>query len=72
MDHPTRRGFVCAAGSAALIGAGPARAQGALEVLVSGSGPRVVLVHGSISNGRMTWSEQQPLAGVEQERPELE
>jgi pimeloyl-ACP methyl ester carboxylesterase len=33
-----------------------------LEVVVWGSGPRVVLVHGSISNGPATWSEQRPLA----------
>lgn len=58
--EPTRRDFVC--GSLAVAGAGTAHAQAALEVLVSGSGPRVVLVHGSISNGPMTWSEQQPLA----------
>ena len=25
-------------------------------------GPRVLLVHGSVTNGEMTWSEQQPLA----------
>src|ERR1700716_1907583 len=27
-----------------------------------GSGPRVVLVHGSVANGAMTWSTQRPLA----------
>jgi pimeloyl-ACP methyl ester carboxylesterase len=61
MDHPTRRGFVC--GSLALAGAGSAQAQTPpLEVLVWGSGPRVVLVHGSVSNGPLTWGEQKPLA----------
>jgi pimeloyl-ACP methyl ester carboxylesterase len=33
-----------------------------LEVLVSGSGPRVVLVHGSNISGPLTWAEQRPLA----------
>jgi pimeloyl-ACP methyl ester carboxylesterase len=32
-----------------------------LEVVVWGSGPRVVLVHGSVQNGPMTWKEQRPL-----------
>jgi pimeloyl-ACP methyl ester carboxylesterase len=27
-----------------------------------GSGPRIVLVHGSVANGAMTWGEQRPLA----------
>src|SRR5215218_6205857 len=27
-----------------------------------GSGPRVVLVHGSVTNGAITWQEQKPLA----------
>ena len=32
-----------------------------LEVVVWGSGPRVVLVHGSVFNGPLTWREQRPL-----------
>jgi len=32
-----------------------------VEVVVWGFGPRVVLVHGSVINGPLTWSEQQPL-----------
>ena len=32
-----------------------------VEVVVWGSGPRVVLVHGSVINGPLTWSEQRPL-----------
>lgn len=32
-----------------------------LEVVVWGTGPRVVLVHGSVSNGPASWSEQRPL-----------
>jgi len=38
------------------------KAQSAsLEVVVWGSGPRVVLVHGSVFNGPLTWREQRPL-----------
>jgi pimeloyl-ACP methyl ester carboxylesterase len=61
---PTRRSFICAGGSLALLGATAARAQNQpLEVIAwGGSGPRVVLVHGSVSNGPMTWGEQKPLA----------
>jgi pimeloyl-ACP methyl ester carboxylesterase len=33
-----------------------------LHVDVLGSGPRVVLVHGSVTNGAMTWGRQRPLA----------
>jgi pimeloyl-ACP methyl ester carboxylesterase len=33
-----------------------------MHVDVTGSGPRVVLVHGSVSNGRETWAAQLPLA----------
>jgi pimeloyl-ACP methyl ester carboxylesterase len=33
-----------------------------VNVAYLGSGPRVVLVHGSVGNGAMTWSEQKPLA----------
>ena len=76
MGHFTRRRFLVwtsgSAGSLALFGGGavPAAAQPAedgmpatpLEVLVWGSGPRVVLVHGSVSNGPLTWKEQRPLA----------
>ena len=51
MDHPTRRGFVCSVGSVSLLGMPSAQAQASLEVLVSGTGPRVILVHGSVSNG---------------------
>jgi hypothetical protein len=32
-----------------------------LEVMIWGSGPRVVLVHGSVFNGPLTWMEQRPL-----------
>ena len=32
-----------------------------LEIVVWGSGPRVVLVHGSVSNGPLTWAEQRSL-----------
>jgi pimeloyl-ACP methyl ester carboxylesterase len=59
----TRRRFLASPGSLALLGATAARAQTPpLEVLVWGAGARVVLVHGSVSNGPMTWSEQKPLA----------
>ena len=34
-----------------------------LHVDVLGSGPRVVLVHGSVTNGALTWGRQHPLAG---------
>src|SRR4051812_29337927 len=34
----------------------------ALDVLTAGSGPRVVLVHGSIVDAARTWRHQQPLA----------
>ena len=38
------------------------KAQSAsLEVVVWGFGPRVVLVHGSVFNGHLTWKEQRPL-----------
>src|SRR5215207_515194 len=38
------------------------KAQSAsLEVVVCGFGPRVVLVHGSVFNGPLTWKEQRPL-----------
>jgi pimeloyl-ACP methyl ester carboxylesterase len=33
-----------------------------VRVETIGSGPRVVLVHGSVGNGRSTWEEQLPLA----------
>jgi pimeloyl-ACP methyl ester carboxylesterase len=33
-----------------------------MHVETLGSGPRVVLVHGSVANGAMTWSKQMPLA----------
>ncbi len=39
-----------------------AGAAGDLDVLETGSGPRVVLVHGSVL-GRRTWEHQAPLAG---------
>jgi pimeloyl-ACP methyl ester carboxylesterase len=46
-----------------LLGAGAVRAQTPpLEVIVWGAGQRVVLVHGSVSSGPMTWGEQKPLA----------
>jgi pimeloyl-ACP methyl ester carboxylesterase len=59
----TRREFVFSASSLAMLGTtAPVHAQSSpLEVIVWGSGPRVVLVHGSVSNGPMTWSEQKPL-----------
>ncbi len=34
----------------------------AMHVETVGSGPRVVLVHGSVGNGATTWAEQRPLA----------
>ena len=38
------------------------KAQSAsLEVVVWGFGPRVVLVHGAVFNGPLTWNEQRPL-----------
>lgn len=60
----TRRNFLLSAGSLALLGAPAARAQASpLEVIAwGGSGPRVVLVHGSVANGPMTWGEQKPLS----------
>jgi pimeloyl-ACP methyl ester carboxylesterase len=33
-----------------------------LEVLVWGAGPRVLMVHGGVNYGAMTWSEQRPLS----------
>ena len=33
-----------------------------MHVELLGSGPRVVLVHGSVTNGTMTWGEQRALA----------
>jgi pimeloyl-ACP methyl ester carboxylesterase len=33
-----------------------------MHVETFGSGPRVVLVHGSVGNGAVTWAEQRPLA----------
>jgi pimeloyl-ACP methyl ester carboxylesterase len=59
-----RRHFLLAA-SAAIVSTVPriAKAQApSLEVVVWGAGPRVVLVHGSVLNGPLTWREQQPLA----------
>jgi pimeloyl-ACP methyl ester carboxylesterase len=35
---------------------------GAMHVETIGTGPRVVLVHGSVGNGRTTWAAQLPLA----------
>jgi pimeloyl-ACP methyl ester carboxylesterase len=32
-----------------------------MHVETVGSGPRIVLVHGSVANGAMTWSKQRPL-----------
>ena len=60
----TRRRFLLSAGSLALLGVNSAHAQTQpLEVIAwGGSGPRVVLVHGSVANGPMTWGEQKPLA----------
>jgi pimeloyl-ACP methyl ester carboxylesterase len=34
-----------------------------VHVTSIGSGPRLVLVHGSVTNGAVTWLEQKPLAG---------
>ena len=75
MHRLTRRHFLAvgaaASGTALLTGVGTSRAaaeqQAAtpatpLEVLVSGSGPRIVYVHGSNLNGPLTWAEQRPLA----------
>jgi pimeloyl-ACP methyl ester carboxylesterase len=59
-----RRQFMglCAGATAALAGSRAAKAQTTpLEVLVWGSGPRVVLVHGSINDGPATWAQQRPL-----------
>ena len=59
-----RREFLRLAACAAAVSSVPriAKAQAAsLEVVVWGSGPRVVLVHGSVSNGPLTWKEQRPL-----------
>jgi hypothetical protein len=39
----------------------PTDGKSPLEVLVWGSGQRVVLVHGAIFNGPLTWAQQQPL-----------
>jgi len=39
----------------------PTDSKSPLEVLVWGSGPRVVLVHGATLNGPLTWSQQRPL-----------
>jgi pimeloyl-ACP methyl ester carboxylesterase len=59
----TRRDLLLSAGSLALLGTTAATAQTPpLEVIVWGAGPRVVLVHGSVSNGPTTWGEQKPLA----------
>src|SRR5881394_2404637 len=33
-----------------------------MRVVTIGSGPRVVLVHGSVGNGRSTWEAQLPVA----------
>jgi pimeloyl-ACP methyl ester carboxylesterase len=41
---------------------GPACTLASVHVETIGSGPRVVLVHGSVGNGTMTWNEQRPLA----------
>lgn len=58
----TRRAMLISTGALAVADIAPARAQTSpLEVIVWGSGPRVVLVHGSVSNGPLTWSEQKPL-----------
>jgi pimeloyl-ACP methyl ester carboxylesterase len=72
MHDVTRRSFLAgtaaSAGTIALLDIAPAAAQQTgmpatpLEVLVSGSGPRVVLVHGSNLDGPLTWAEQRPLA----------
>jgi pimeloyl-ACP methyl ester carboxylesterase len=59
-----RREFLHFAGCAAAVSTARrlAEAQVApLEVAVWGSGPRVVLVHGSVFNGPLTWKEQRPL-----------
>jgi len=42
-------------------GSAPVAQSASLEVVVWGFGPRVVLVHGSVFNGPLTWKEQQPL-----------
>jgi len=60
-----RRHFLHLAASAVIVSAVPriARAQAtSLEVLDWGSGERVVLVHGSVFNGPLTWGQQRPLA----------
>jgi pimeloyl-ACP methyl ester carboxylesterase len=59
-----RRHFLLAA-SAAVVSIMPriSKAQPApLEVVAWGAGPRVVLVHGSVFNGPLTWRDQRPLA----------
>jgi pimeloyl-ACP methyl ester carboxylesterase len=59
-----RRQFLHLAACAAAISTVPraTKAQAAsLEVVLWGSGPRVVLVHGSVFNGPLTWKEQRPL-----------
>jgi pimeloyl-ACP methyl ester carboxylesterase len=70
MDDLTRRHFLAASAAAsALFGAGAASAVAPnaavpatpLQVFVSGSGQRVVFVHGSNSNGPITWAQQHPL-----------
>ncbi len=60
-----RRQFLQLAAGAAAASAVPRIADSEaapLEVVVWGSGPRVVLVHGSVLNGPLTWKEQRPLA----------
>lgn len=60
----SRRQFLNVAASASALFALPriANAQTVgLEVVVWGTGPRVVLVHGSMFNGPTNWSEQRPL-----------
>ena len=62
--HIARRQFMglCAGATAAFTGSRATKAQTtSLEVLVWGSGPRVVLVHGSINDGPATWAQQRPL-----------
>lgn len=74
MHHLTRRhalaaSLALAAGGAATGNTGAARAQAftrdrppvPLEVAVWGGGPPVVLVHGAVLNGPLTWKEQRPL-----------
>jgi pimeloyl-ACP methyl ester carboxylesterase len=63
MKLPRRQFLHLAAGAAAAsVVSRIAKAQTtSLEVVVWGSGPRVLLVHGGISNGPVTWSEQRPL-----------